>query len=116
MAVLLVFFASLVGRMDSWLGSDGKGMMDAFNPAEHDIGVQVFGNLTSEGVEDLVRSYSGITDSYLLAMPQVSVNGTSYTANVITEPERFHMLQGKTCQRDDEIVLTEFVASDLKKM
>lgn len=112
-AVLLVFFASLVGRMDSWLGSDGKGMMDAFNPAEHDIGVQVFGNLTSEGVEDLVRSYSGITDSYLLAMPQVSVNGTSYTANVITEPERFHMLQGKTCQRDDEIVLTEFVASDL---
>ena len=45
-AVLLVFFASLVGRMDSWLGSDGKGMMDAFNPAEHDIGVQVFGNLT----------------------------------------------------------------------
>ncbi len=36
-ALLLVFFASLVGRMDSWLGSDGKGMMDAFNPADHDI-------------------------------------------------------------------------------
>ena len=43
--LLLVFFASLVGRMDAWLGADGKGMMDAFNPADHDIGVQVFGNL-----------------------------------------------------------------------
>lgn len=112
-AVLLVFFASLAGRMDSWLGADGKGMMDAFNPAEHDLGVQVFGDLTAERAEEIVRSYTDITDYYLLAMPQVSVNGTSYTANVITEPERFHMMQGRTCQRADEIVLTEFVAADL---
>jgi len=112
-AVLLVFFASLVGRMDSWLGRDGKGMMDAFNPADHDIGVQVFGELTADEAEELVSSYTGITDSYLLAMPNVSVNGTSYTANVISEPERFHMMQGKTCQSEDEIVVTEFVAKDM---
>lgn len=42
-AVLLVFFMSLVGRLDGWLGLDGKGMMDAFNPADHDIGVQALG-------------------------------------------------------------------------
>lgn len=112
-AVLLVFFASLVGRMDSWLGRDGKGMMDAFNPADHDIGVQVFGELTADEAEGLVSSYTGITDSYLLAMPNVSVNGTSYTANVISEPERFHMMQGKTCRSEDEIVVTEFVAKDM---
>ncbi len=112
-AVLLVFFASLVGRMDSWLGRDGKGMMDAFNPADHDIGVQVFGELTADEAEELVSSYTGITDSYLLAMPSVSVNGTSYTANVISEPERFHMIQGKTCQGENEIVVTEFVAKDM---
>ena len=112
-AVLLVFFASLVGRMDSWLGRDGKGMMDAFNPADHDIGVQVFGELTADEAEKLVASYTEITDSYLLAMPSVSVNGTSYTANVITDPERFHMMQGKTCQSEDEIVVTEFVAKDM---
>lgn len=112
-AVLLVFFASLVGRMDSWLGRDGKGMMDAFNPADHDIGVQVFGELTADEAEELVSSYTGITDSYLLAMPNVSVNGTSYAANVISEPKRFHMMQGKTCQSEDEVVVTEFVAKDM---
>lgn len=112
-AVLLVFFASLVGRMDSWLGRDGKGMMDAFNPADHDIGVQVFGELTADEAEELVSSYTGITDGYLLAMPNVSVNGTSYTANVISEPERFHIMRGKTCQSEDEIVVTEFVAKDM---
>lgn len=112
-AALLVFFASLVGRMNSWLGEDGKGMMDAFNPADHDIGVQVFGDLKAEEAEELVLSYTDIMDRYLLAMPQVSVNGTSYTANVITGPERFHMMRGQTCQNEDEIVLTEFVAADL---
>ena len=112
-AVLLVFFASLVGRMDSWLGADGKGMMDAFNPADHDIGVQVFGELTAEEAERLVSSYTEITDRYLLAMPSVSVRGTSYTANVISEPERFHMMQGKTCRSENEIVVTEFVAKDM---
>ena len=112
-AVLLVFIASMIGRMDSWLGPDGKGMMDAFNPADHDIGVQVFGELPMEEVEDAIRSYTGITDDYLLAMPNVAVNGMDYTANVITEPERFHILEGQTCLGDDEIVLTEFVADNL---
>lgn len=111
-AVLLVFFASLAGRMNAWLGPEGKGMMDAFNPADLDIGVQAIGELDPEEMENMVRSYTDITDSYLLAMPSVSVNGTSYTANVITEPERFHISQGKTSQRPDEVVLTETAALD----
>lgn len=112
-AALLVFFSSLVGRMDSWLGADGKGMMDAFNPADHDLGVQTFGTLSIDTAEQVVRSYSEITDSYVLAMPNVSVNGVDYTVNAISDPTRFHILDGSTCLRDDEIVLTEFVAADL---
>ena len=112
-AILLVFFASMIGRMDTWLGADGKGMMDAFNPADHDIGVQIFGKHTPEEAEETVLSYTGITDRYLLAMPGVSVNGIDYTANAITDPERFHIIEGRTSQADDEIVVTEFVASDL---
>ena len=111
-AALLVFFASLAGRMDSWLGPDGKGMMEAFNPADHDIGVQSFGTLTVEQFEETIRQYSGITDTYLLAMPSVTVNGVDHTANVIDEPERFHLLAGYPCAGDDEIVITEFVAAD----
>ncbi len=112
-AVLLVFFTSLIGRMDSWLGADGKGLMDAFNPADLHIAAQPMGEATSEDVERTIEEYTNITDQYMLAMPSVSVEGTDYTANVITQPERFHMLQGQTCMEPDEIVLTEFVASDL---
>ena len=111
-ALLLVFFASMVGRMDAWLGSDGKGMMDAFNPADHDIGVQSFGELTQQEFESTILEYSDITDTYVLAMPTATLNGISYTANVIDEPERFHILEGRTCTADNEIVITEFIAAD----
>ena len=112
-AVFLVFFASLAGRMNGWLGADGKGMMDAFNPADLDLGVQVLGKLPAEEMEQMVLSYTDIMDSYLLAMPNVSVNGTNYTANVITEPERFHISRGKTSREADQVVLTETLAADL---
>lgn len=112
-AVLLVFFASMIGRMDTWLGADGKGMMDAFNPANHDIGVQMFGEHSNEDAQSVVLSFTDITDTYLLAMPGVAVNGIDYTANVISEPERFHILEGRTSIADNEIVVTEFVAEDL---
>lgn len=112
-AVLLIFFASLTGRMNDWLGKDGNGMMDAFNPADLDIGIQVLGELTLEEVEQEVQNYSKITDRYALAMPTVSVNGTNYTANVITDPERFHISKGHTSSKNDEVVLTETLAEDL---
>lgn len=112
-ASLLVFFSSLIGRMNSWLGADGKGLMDAFNPADLHIAAQPMGDVTNEDIERTIAEYTNITDRYMLAMPNVSVEGMDYTANVITEPERFHMLRGQTCLASDEIVLTEFVASDL---
>lgn len=59
-----------------------------------------------------MRSYTEITDSYLLAMPSVAVNGVDYTANVIDQPERFHTLEGRTCTAENEIVMTEFIAAN----
>lgn len=112
-AVLLAFFVSTVGNIDAWLGVDGKGMMDAFNPADHDIGVQMFGNSTNEDAQKIILNFTDITDTYLLAMPGVAVNGIDYTVNAISEPNRFHILSGRTCNADNEIVVTEFVATDL---
>jgi len=112
-SMLLVFFLSLIGRMDSWLGPNGEGLMDAFNPSDLHIAAQPMGKTSNEDVEQLIESYTDITDRYMLAMPGVAVEGIDYTANVITEPERFHLLEGETCRADDEIVLTEFVAADL---
>lgn len=85
-------------------------MMDAFNPADHDIGVQSFGELTQEEFEKTILQYTDITDTYVLAMPTATLNGISYTANVIDQPERFRMLEGRTCTADNEIVITEFIA------
>ena len=112
-AVLLVFFASLIGRVNAWLGPNGEGLMDAFNPADLHIAAQPMGETTIEQVEQTIESYTSITDSYDLAMPSVSVNGVDMTANVITEPERFHLLSEQTCRNSNEVVLTEFVAADL---
>ena len=112
-AVLLVFFASLIGRVNAWLGPNGEGLMDAFNPADLHIAAQPMGETGIEDVEQTIESYTSITDSYDLAMPSVSVNGVDMTANVITQPERFHLLSGQTCRNANEVVLTEFVAADL---
>lgn len=112
-AALLVFFASVIGRMNSWLGPDGKGLMDAFNPADLHIAVQPVGETTIADVERTILQYTGITDEYMLGMPGVTVNGINYTANVITQAERFHMLEGQTCFGENTIVLTEFAAADL---
>lgn len=112
-ALLLVFFASLVGRVNAWLGPNGEGLMNAFNPADLHIAAQPMGKVEQEDVEAVILAHTQITGSYMLAMPSVSVNGIDYTANVITQPEQFHILEGRTSQTPDEVVLTEFVASDL---
>lgn len=112
-AVLLVFFASVIGRMNSWLGPDGKGLMDAFNPADLHIAVQPVGETTISDVERTILQYTGIADEYMLGMPGVTVNGIDYTANVITQPERFHMLEGQTCYGENTVVLAESAAADL---
>ncbi len=87
--------------------------MDAFNPSGLHIAAQPMGETKNEDVERLIQAYTDITDQYMLAMAGVAVEGVDCTANVITEPERFCLLEGETCRADNEIVLTEFVAADL---
>lgn len=110
--VLLVFIISMIGRMNTWLGPDGKGMMDAFNPSDLDIGVQLLGQHEQDEMENLIQNYTSIIDSYALAMPGVAVDGVDYTANVITEPQRFHIQNGTTIQNANDIVITEMIAAD----
>ena len=111
-AVLLVFFASLTGRMNAWLGPEGKGMMDAFNGRSGywcaDIG-RTGCRRNGTNCSVLWRSHRSLP----IGNASVSVEGTNYTANVITEPERFHISRGRTCIAEDEIVLTEVLAADL---
>lgn len=111
--VLLVFFSSAIGRMNRWLGPEGEGLMNAFSAADHDLGVQPMRTVDMGEVERMIASYSPIEESYQLAMQNVAVNGVDYTANVINEPERFHLLAGEPPIGADRIVVTEFAAEDL---
>ena len=111
---LLTLFATVVGRMDAWVGPNGEGLMNAFSVAEHDIGFQPAVNgFDMAPVEELIESYSPIMDEYRIAMQNGSVNGVDYTINVLDKPEWFHILEGKTATQEDELLITEYVAGDL---
>lgn len=112
-SLLLTFFSSMVIRLNSWLGPNGEGLMDAFNPADHHLGVQSFGQATRDDFEKIIQEESEITGYYTLAMPMLRLNSVDYKANVISNPDLYHILRGKTCSNPDEIVLTEFLLSDL---
>lgn len=112
-SALLVVFLSIVGRMGAWLGPNGEGLMDAFSAADHDLGVQPMMDMDMAKVESVIASYDAIVDTYELAMQPVSVNGVDYTVNVLDEPEWFHIVEGKTADQPDELLVTAFVAENL---
>lgn len=114
-AALLVLFVSAVGRMNAWVGPNGEGLMDAFSAADHDVGVQPLGPTNMQGVEETIGRFDRIVGVYSLTMQPVCVDGAAYTANVIDAPERFHILEGRTSEAADEIVLTPAVAAELGK-
>lgn len=112
--ILIVFFVSVVGRMDTWIGPNGEGLMNTFSVADHDLGVKPLSDdVNIEKIENIISSYSQIEDIYELAMQRVTVNGVNYTANAIDKPSYLHILSGNACNADNQIVITEFVAHDL---
>lgn len=112
-SAFLVFFLSVIGRMESWLGMHGEGLMDAFSVAEHDLGVQPFNkSVPMDEIERAINWYSPIKEKYELAMQSVTVNGQEYTANVLNDTSYFHMLSGEVC-KGQEILVTDTVADEL---
>lgn len=112
-AAFLVYFLSVIGRMESWLGTDGEGLMDAFSVAEHDLGVQPFNqSVPMDEIERAINWYSPVREKYELAMQSVTVNGQEYTANVLNDSSYFHVLRGEVC-KGQEILVTESVADEL---
>lgn len=111
---ILTVFAAVVGRMNSWVGPQGEGLMNSFSVAEHDIGFQpTTQRLDMAEVQALIETYSPITDEYRIAMRNGSVNGVDYTVNVLDKPEWFHVLSGRAAMEADELLITEYVAKDL---
>jgi len=88
--------------------------MDAFSVAEHDIGVQpVRTDFDMTAVEERIKRYTNITDTYELAMENGNVNGVDLTINVLDEPKWFHVIEGSVADDAEELLVTRTVAGDL---
>ena len=109
----LAMFLSIIGRMGTWLGPNGEGLMDTFSVADHDLGVQPFNeSVPMDEIERIISWYSPIKETYELAMQSVTVNGQEYTANVLNDTRWFHVLSGDVCD-GDSILITDTVANEL---
>lgn len=119
--VLLTFFLSLTVRLDAWLGPDGKGLMASFSASDHDISVLYEEEGTDDPdsrdirkeVEELLEARAHIVDSYQFKMERGFLNQTEYLMNVISEPEYYNILEGRTCLYRNELVMTKLVADEL---
>lgn len=111
--VLLVFFLSLSGRIAAWMGEDGKGIRDSFSMAPYDLGVQCQNDRMQQEIDGLVASKSEIVYVFEAKIDRAALNGIGYVMNVISEPEYYNMVEGRTCRYDNELVVTESVAEEL---
>ncbi|MCM1192324.1 MAG: ABC transporter permease [Acetatifactor muris] len=113
-AVFLTIFLAVIGRMGTWLGPNGEGLMNAFSVADHDLGVQPFNrDVPMDEIERVIEWYSPIQETYELAMVSVTVNGQEYEANVLNDTDWFHILRGSVCD-GDSILVTDTVANELQ--
>ena len=112
-SAFLALFLSVIGRMGTWLGRGGEGLMNTFSVADHDLGVQPFNaSVPMDEIERVINWYSPITETYELAMQSVIVNGQEYTANVLNDTKWFHVLSGEVCD-GNSILITDTVAGEL---
>lgn len=112
-AAVFAFFIGMAGTINSWLGRNGEGLMDAFSVAEHDLGVQPFSSgVPMDEIERVINWYSPVTRKYELAMESVTAEGYDYTANILSDTSWFHILKGRKPE-GNEILITGTVASEL---
>lgn len=112
-AALLVFFLSLTGRIGVWIGEDGAGLMDVFSGTRYDFGFRCGEEELQETIEKVVAAKVKIADQYEFKMERAAVNQINYLMNVVSKPEYFNMIEGRTCRYKNEIVVTEAVAKVL---
>ena len=111
--VLLVFFLSLAGRVDAWMGEDGEGFEETFSVAPFDLSLYCADSEKREEAERLVESEAQIQASFEMEMEHAALNGMGYFMYILSEPEYYNILEGRTCRYDNELVVTDTVAQEL---
>lgn len=111
---LLVFFMIMMGHMDAWMGEDGKEFSQIFDATRYDLRVHCYNEELQEAVDNTIESYSKIEKKYQMQNIYLMLEGCQTMCLVCEAPEEIgSVLEGRTCQYDNEILVTEFVADDL---
>lgn len=112
---LLVFFMIMMGHMDAWMGEDGKEFARVFDATEYDLWVHCYNDEIQGEVDRTIESYSGIEQKYHMQNVYLMLDGCQIMCFICEAPEEIQsVLEGRTCLYDNEILITEFVADDLK--
>lgn len=111
---LLVFFMIMMGHMSAWMGEDGEQFARIFDATEYDLWVHCYNDEIKEAVEETIESYSEIEESYQMQNTYLLLDGCQIQCFICEKPEKIEsVLEGRTCQYDNEILVTEFVAKEL---
>lgn len=118
--ILLVFFLSLCGRLGSWMGDDGSGILQAMGMASvdgrtYDLGISSQKEEVMQEADARIRELSGVYATYQsMVVMAARLNEAGYMLNVISNPEYFRIVEGRTCKYDNEIVVTDIVAKEME--
>lgn len=111
---LLVFFLTLSGRLDAWMGEDGSGLMQTFEAAPVDFYMWHDDAGVIKEVEQLIRARTKILKKYQMGSLPGAVNHMDYVMNVISEPEYYQVYRGRSCLYKNEAVITDILAEELE--
>lgn len=117
-SALLVFFLSLGTRVQNWIGEDGEGVINAMGMASihgrsYDFSIEYKEKGLREEVEDTIRKYSEISAQYqTIRYLTGKIEHSDCMVNVISHPEYYNILDGRTCRYENEVVVTEVIAGE----
>lgn len=117
-AALLVFFLSLGIRVQSWIGEDGAGLMNSMgmasvNGRSYDFSIEYKEDGVQEEAEAVIRDFSEISAQYQTVNYFIGrIKDTDCLVNVISNPEYYHILEGRTCKYENEVVVTQILAEE----
>lgn len=112
---LLIFFLVMISNMGTWVGKDGGGLIKMFSCTDSDLEID-YGETDLQGeVEQIIQSSSDILSSYESSSSYLLMDGFKIYTYMISDSKQFNtILEGRTCQYDNEILITKSVAKDLK--
>lgn len=113
-AALLVFFISLTVRIGSWIGPDGKGLMNSFAAGDYDIGFGCEDKELEKEIQETINRKAKVIVSYEFKMERATINGFECPMNIMSKPEYFNIVEGRNCKYENELLVTDVIAQAIE--